>query len=68
MRTFNPGITAYKNIETVKVKEKNKPMGSGLLAPKSRTMEKKTLEPVERIANYVSAIREQRDAYKNGND
>lgn len=68
MRTFNPGIIAYKNLNTVKVKEKSKPMGFGLLASKSRTMEKKTLEPVERIANYVSAIREQRDAYKNGDD
>ena len=68
MRTFNPGIIAYKNLKTVKVKEKSKSMGMGLLAPKSSDMAKKTLEPVERIANYVSAIREQRDAYKNGDD
>ena len=44
-------------------------MGAGLLTPKSvmkNKSENKVLQPVERSANYVMAIREQREAYKNG--
>lgn len=70
MRQFNPGIVAYKNIETVKVNnEPKKKMGMGLLVP-TKIMQKKeqdkVIEPVERAANYVMAIREQRETFKNG--
>jgi len=69
MRQFNPGIVAYKNIETVK--SKTAPAAnnaSGLLAPKKNmTVRKDNIQPYERVAEYVRSIREQREAYKNGN-
>tara|TARA_R110002074_G_scaffold121372_1_gene255755 strand:- start:497 stop:712 length:216 start_codon:yes stop_codon:yes gene_type:complete len=70
MRGYRPGVVAYKNIETIKLNsEPKKKMGAGLLTPKSvmkNKSENKVLQPVERSANYVMAIREQREAYKNG--
>ncbi len=69
MRQVNPGIIAYKNINTVKKQAPpKKQSASGLLSPKRMFKDKtdKPLQPVERAANYVMAIREQREAYKNG--
>jgi hypothetical protein len=68
MRQYNPGIVAYKNINTVKAKEQPVQKGSGLLAPtKQFNMQKKDPEPYERVATYVQAIREQREAYDGDN-
>tara|TARA_A200000159_G_scaffold146739_1_gene153315 strand:- start:1356 stop:1568 length:213 start_codon:yes stop_codon:yes gene_type:complete len=69
MRQVNPGIIAYKNINTVKPQaQPKKQAASGLLSPKRMFKDKtdKPLQPVDRAANYVMAIREQREAYKNG--
>ena len=70
MRRYNPGIVAYKNIDTIPVNsEPKKKMGMGLLVPTKMMQKKeqeKVLEPVERAANYVRSIREQRETFKNG--
>ena len=70
MRQFNPGIVTYKNIDSMKVNnEPKKKMGMGLLVPTKMMQKKeqeKVIEPVERAANYVLSIREQREAFKNG--
>lgn len=66
-RQLNPGVLAYTNINSVKLEEEIKPMGSGLLSPRSReNKSSKNLEPYERVATYVMAIREQREELKNG--
>ena len=36
-RQLNPGVLAYTNINSVKLEEETKPMGSGLLSPRSPT-------------------------------
>ena len=68
MRQYNPGIVAYKNINTVKPKPTMTEKGSGLLAPKNQfDMSKKDPEPFERVPEYVRSIREQREVYDGGN-
>lgn len=63
---FNPALKAYRNLQMPTDKTSTKP-NSGLLArgkaPKKDTT---TMEPRQRVANYVAEIRKVRQGLNNG--
>ena len=63
---FNPALKAYRNLQVPTNKTTSKPSG-GLLArnmtPKNNTS---TMDPRQRVANYVAEIRKVRQGLNNG--
>jgi hypothetical protein len=68
MRQFNPSISAYMNINKIKLDDAKPSAATGLLSPmrmpgNNRDAEK--ADPAARVAYHVKAIREKRQK-KNG--
>tara|TARA_R100001510_G_C7647586_1_gene204924 strand:+ start:1723 stop:1932 length:210 start_codon:yes stop_codon:yes gene_type:complete len=68
MRQFNPSISAYMNINKIKLDDAKPSAATGLLSPmrmpgSNRDAEK--ADPAARVAYHVKAIREKRQK-KNG--
>ena len=68
MRQFNPSISAYMNINKIKLDNTKTSAATGLLSPMRMPGNNKSAEkadPAARVAYHVKAIREKRQK-KNG--